>query len=164
MIFDSLRNTVYLSGFLHFEYPDKASRKVGNFVYHFNEGIILNSYVDEKKSERRLEDGHSDKTYISGIGREYGVRLFAEYDDEQSNRSALIRLDTSTQSIDLTISKNKNVTSSLKLMPGAIQMSHGIPLYPSTLMAAKDPQLCAGCIFKVSNGDGTMQVHIKEYQ
>lgn len=162
-IYDVDNNMLYFSGYLNFQYPDKESKKVGNYVYNLNEGVIINSYVDSRKSERRIEDGDSNKSYINGVGRDFGVRLYAEYDDDDlKNKTAIFKIDTTCQSIALSVSRDKDTISSLELKNNLIIISRGIPLYTSTKAAFNDVDLSSGALFKTSNHDGTSQIHIKE--
>jgi hypothetical protein len=160
-IFDEENQILYFSGYLNFHYPDKQSKKTGNYVYSLEEGIIVNSYVDSEKSERRVEDGDNPKTYVNGVGRKFGVRLYTEYDDEVKNKIAILLMDTSAQNISLRVTEDKEALSSIELNKENIIMSAGIPEYAVTQDASKDKSLPSGALFRVDNGDGTSQLHIK---
>jgi hypothetical protein len=161
-IFDEENQILYFSGYLNFHYPDKQSKKTGNYVYSLEEGIIVNSYVDSEKSERRVEDGDTDKTYVNGVGRDFGVRLYTEYDNQIRNKQASFVMDTSAKSIHLLVQEDQVELSSIQLNKSNIILSAGVSKYLNTSDAALDLNLPVGAIFMVSNGDGTSQLHLKE--
>ena len=160
-LFDEENQILYFSGYLNFHYPDKQSKKTGNYAYNLKEGVIINSYVDATKSERRVEDGDNPKTYVNGVGRDFGVRLYTEYDDELKNKTALFLMDTSSQNIKFLVEEDQEELSSIELRKRNIIMASGVPNYKTTLEASKDKKLPNGALFKVANGDGTSQIHIK---
>ncbi len=160
-VFDEKNQTLYFSGYLNFQHPGNESKKVGNYVYTLPEGIIVNSYVDNQKSERRVEDGDTYKTYVNGVGRDFGVRLYSEYDDEIKNKLAKFLMDTSAQNIKFLVEEDQKNQSSIELRQKNIIMEAGIPEYNMTMDAAKDAGLPIGALFSISNQDGTSQLHIK---
>ena len=160
-IFDEENQTLYFSGYLNFQHPGNESKKVGNYVYTLPEGKIVNSYVDNRKSERRVEDGDTYKTYVNGVGRDFGVRLYSEYDDEVKNKQAKFLIDTTAQNIKFLIEEDQKNQSSIELRQKNIILEAGIPEYNKTMDAAQDSNLPIGALFSISNKDGTSQLHIK---
>ena len=159
LYYDAYRDIAYYSGYLRLE----EAEETGNYIFDFKNGNVLNNYIDANKSERSIQEGPTDKNHIIGVGREFGVRMYAEFDKERLNYNqlAMFQIDTTQASIKLHLQTNDTITSSLELKDNFIIVKKGIPNYSSIDEAANDVNLPSGAMFKVLLNEKVSSLYIK---